>query len=200
MPEALAGGRRRALIGAGLVLAGVALGLGSAALTVRIAAYAESTRAGAWRVNLAAGGADAGLYTRALVAVVGLLALNREETLYYLAEQDDSGRALDAQCAYRVSGTAPSARWWSITAYGGDYFLFPSPNRRYSFNMKSVEPDAQGRFAMVTGPSAREGRWLPTPGSGRMVLALRLYNAAPAIARDAGSLDAPRIERTGDCP
>ena len=195
--------RRLAL--AALYLAALALGAGSAAWTLlRVSAFGEAS--GAWRASTLTGSPDADLYTRARVALGGLLALSREETLYYVAATDSAGAPLRSRCAYRVSGTPPPARWWSITAYADDMFLFANDERRYSLSGARAVLDAHGRFALVTGPmrppAADEGgapAWLPTPGERGLRLTLRLYNPDAALARTPQALVAPRIEAIGTC-
>ena len=159
--------------------------------------------AGAWRVNLLAGSDDADAYTRARIAISAVLALDRSETLYYSADRDDTGQPLRAECDYLIEGTPPPARWWSITAYAADNFLFPTPLRRYSVGSESAVVDARGRFVAALGPTPRadasEATRIPTSGQGRMRLTLRLYGPAAAIQRDPGSLAAPLIRLRGDC-
>lgn len=197
-------GRSRGGIGWRLLwlLAAVALGLGSAWGVLRsVSGYGAS--AGPWRASTLAGSPDADLYTRARVALGGLLALNREETMYYVAATDSAGAQLRSRCRYRVSGVPPQARWWSVTAYAEDLYLFPNPQRRYSVNGANAPLDAQGRFALLSGPSSPPGAetlpWLPTPGDRGLVFTLRVYNPDPALAAAPGSLQAPRIEVMGEC-
>ena len=109
--------------------------------------------------------AKASPYLRAYVAVHGLLALGREETIYYTATNDSEGQTLDGNCSYRVEGRDLPARWWGITAYGADDFLIPNPADRYSVSMNSVARRADGTFAVscqksrprVTGFRSPEG-------------------------------------------
>jgi len=157
--------------------------------------------AGVWRVNLLAGSPNADAYTRARVALGALLALDRRETLYYIARTDELGEPLRAQCRYRVSGPAPAARWWSITAYDEDFFLFENAARRYSVNVETAPRDAQGEMAFEVGPAAVNGTRadLPTTGDGSLLLTLRLYNPAVSLQRAPDSLVAPRIESVGNC-
>jgi hypothetical protein len=109
------------------VVAGVALGLLATWLAVgRGTPMGGDVRDGPWRTSLEAGSAQSGAVLRASVALHGLLALNRSETVYYSATTDGAGGALDARCAYRVTGRDPPARWWSITAYGADDYLIPN--------------------------------------------------------------------------
>ncbi|MFO0510077.1 MAG: DUF1214 domain-containing protein, partial [Gammaproteobacteria bacterium] len=98
------------------VVAGLIIGIGSAWLWLTRTDPAGK-RIGPWLVNLEAGSTDASMYTRARIALKALLALDRRETLYYIAQQDDAGRPLRAECRYLVSGSIPAARWWSVTAY-----------------------------------------------------------------------------------
>lgn len=193
---------RRLAVGLGLYGSAVALGLGSAWWVVKKSPWMnQSVQVGPWKTQLLAGSPDADMYTRASVAVNALLALGREETMYFIATEDSSGRPLRAQCSYRVQGVPPAARWWSITAYAQDMFLFDAPNQRYSLNGATAALDAQGRFAFQTGPvDPGAGVWLPTPKPGGLVLTLRLYNPQDRLQASPASLPAPTIDMLGACP
>jgi hypothetical protein len=189
---------------AALYVAALALGAASAWWTLtRVAAFGEAS--GPWRASLLAGSPDADAYTRARVALGGLLALSREETLYYVAATDSTGAPLKSRCRYRVVGTPPPTRWWSITAYADDVFLFADDARRYSLASGRAVLDAQGRFALVTAPApppretTADAPWLPTPGDRGLLLTLRLYHPDATLAASPQRLAAPRIERLGDC-
>src|SRR5262245_22551598 len=93
---------------------------------------------GPWQTSLDTGSSAANMYQRARVAVHGLLALNRSETIYYTANTDSDGAPLTGACRYELTGRDPPARWWSITAYGADDYLIPNPAGRYSVSMNSV--------------------------------------------------------------
>jgi hypothetical protein len=197
-------GRLRAIASWALVVAaGAVLGVASAWAVLRDAG-GFGAAAGPWRVSLLAGSTEAGPWTRARVAIGGLLALNRDETMYYVAGTDSAGRPLRSRCTYRVAGTPPPARWWSVTAYADDFFLFDAPNRRYSVNGDTVRLDAAGRFAFVSGPvepaGTGEAPWVPTPGDRGLLLTLRVYNPQPSLQAAPTSLDPPSIERVGACP
>jgi hypothetical protein len=193
---------RRWATGVALYLSAVALGLGSAWWVLKKAPWlVTSVTVGAWKTNLRAGSTDADMYTRASIALNGLLALGREETMYFVATRDDKGAALRAQCRYRITGRPPLARWWSVTAYADDLFLFDTPNRVYSLNGDTARLDTTGQFTFTTGPAASDnGYWIPTPGKGGMLLALRLYNPEPALQAAPATLQPPTITRIGDCP
>lgn len=192
---------KRISVGAALYLGAVALGLGSAWWVLKKAPWLNpSVEVGAWRANMHAGSQDAGMYTRAGIALNALLALGRDETMYFVATRDDAGHALRAQCNYRITGVPPQARWWSITAYAQDLFLFDAPNGHYSLNGSTAALDASGNFALGTGPTEQTGLyWLPTAGNGALVLTLRLYNPAPALQAAPQSLVAPAVQKVGSC-
>ena len=193
---------KRFAIGVALYLSAVAVGLGSAWWVLRKFTGSDTVvKVGAWNGSTLTGSPDADMYTRARVAISGLLALGRSETMYYMATTDDAGRPLRARCTYRVEGTPPPARWWSVTAYADDYFLFDAPNKQFSLNGTTAQLDAAGKFALSTGPAALPGvHWLPTPGERGLVLTLRLYNPLPDLQAAPSRLMPPTINPVGACP
>lgn len=192
---------RNWLVLAVLYLCAAAIGVGSAWVTLRkLPGNQHSVKVGAWVGSTLTGSTQADMYTRARVALEGLLALSRDETMYYVAYTDDAGRPLRVTCSYRVTGIPPAARWWSVTAYAEDLFLFAAANGHYSLNSTIAQLDTEGRFALRTGPTAPSSEyWLPTPGDGQLVLTLRLYHPASFLQADPGKLTAPSIVPTGGC-
>ena len=155
---------------------------------------------GPWQTSLVTGSVDADIHTRARIAIGGLFALNRAEAIYFGASQDDDHKPLRARCTYLVEGRPVAARWWSVTAYADDMFLFDTPNQHYSLNGTTARLDANGRFALTTGGKEQPGtHWLPTPGDRGMVLTLRLYNPEPELQAAPKSLPPPTIEAVGVC-
>lgn len=192
---------KRVGIGVALYFSAVALGLGSAWWVLKKAPWMQSQiQVGAWKGNMLAGSPDADMYTRASVAVNALLALGRDETMYFIATTDDQGKPLRSHCTYRVEGTAPLARWWSVTAYADDMFLFDVPSQKYSVNGNTIALDASKRFSFQTGPIQPQGiAWLPTVGQRGLVLTLRLYNPEPSLQAAPATLQAPTITSVGGC-
>lgn len=70
------------------------LGAGSAILLIRSGGLGGDVAVGPWETDLTIGSTQADPYTRARVAVAGLLALNRNETIYFTAHRDDAGDKL----------------------------------------------------------------------------------------------------------
>jgi hypothetical protein len=177
------------------VLLGVALGLSATwLLLARAAPMGGDVRDGPWRTSLAAGSAQGGAWLRASVALHGLFALNRSETIYYTATTDGAGAKLDARCTYRIAGRDPPTRWWSITAYGADDFLIPNPKHLYSVSKNSVRRRAGGSFTVTLKRDAARANEIAT-GSGAFSVTLRLYNPDAAVAADPAHVTLPRIEK-----
>ena len=181
------------------------LGLGSAWFAVRAGLSAGEITNGPWRTSLVTGSRQADLYTRARVAVGGLLALAPSETVYWNAEADAEGQPLDARCDYRVEGGELPARWWSVTAYGADHFLIPNDAGRYSFSQTTLAREPGGPWTLRVSSEAKPGEgeganWLPSGRSGAagpFALTLRLYNPAPEVYERPAALRLPGIEREG---
>jgi hypothetical protein len=148
---------------------------------------------GAWRTNLAIGSSEAGMYIRALVARTGLFALNKSETIYFIAAVDDDGDRLHSNCDYRIEGQDIETRWWSITAYGADHFLIGNENKRYSYNGHDVIRQPDGSYRILMSSTAKSGNWLPAGNQEQLYLALRLYNPLPAVYRNPAGVKLPRI-------
>lgn len=189
---------RRGTLGIAIVAVGAALGWAST-LAVQSGFGQAGITVGAWQTSLMTGGTDADIYTRAVVARTGLLALNRSETTYFTATRDDDGRPLLTRCRYEVVGEPLLSRWWSLTVYADDLFLVPDASKRYSVSMRDAAPGADGKFRVILGAGAQPGLWLPTGKTGGFNLLLRLYNPSAEIAREPATTRVPKITRSGDC-
>src|SRR5690606_35400144 len=102
---------KRALIIALSLLLGAAAGVGSAMVVLDNGQLLGQTNNDYWFGNRNAGSAAADPYTRGIVAKIGLLALNRSETIYFHRYKDENGEALREGCAYELSGGDLPTRW-----------------------------------------------------------------------------------------
>lgn len=189
---------RRALALTALLLCAILVGVVSAVWAARNQFAAGGVRSGAWATNANIGSSGAGAYLRAGVALGGLLALEKSETVYFTAMHDDGGEPLRASCVYRIEGRDPATRWWSITAYGEDHFLIPGSVGRFSVDRTAVERDADGRFVVLVGGEPHERNWIASgapDGDRPFSLTLRLYNPDPAVVADLAGVELPRIVR-----
>ena len=102
---------------------------------------------------------------KATVAIGGLLASTRENSVYYRLS-DIAGEPLRLNCRYRIEGDDYDTNWWSITAYSWDNYLIPNPQKRYSFNNENVVHNADGSWAIIVDAHEQAGNWLPVGPSG----------------------------------
>jgi hypothetical protein len=132
---------------------------------------------------------------RANVALFGLAALPREETMYMRAVSPDGGTSMHGDEAWRLSfakgALPPVDGFWSITMYEqteeGQTFLTPNPINRYSIGDRTagVKTNPDGSLDIWIsradpGPE-RRANWLPAPAEGPYVMSFRTYLPRPAI-------------------
>lgn len=154
-----------------------------------------------WISDWSIGSKSANPYVRAQIARRGLLALQKEEAVYFTKNVDDEGQPLREACIYRVSGGAFPAEWWSLTLYDGDSRLPMNSDDRLSFDLTKaarvfggdetwlfdVRKDAVGDEAMP---------WVSSNEAGQFDLTLRLYRPDAALLTDPENvLTPPKIER-----
>ena len=169
------------------------LGIGSAFWAIGSTSRKSWAQNGVWRVNLAIGSAELGMYSRAAVAYAGLFAMQKSEAIYFSATTDENGQALQSNCDYRIEGTDPDARWWSITLYGSDYFLIPNDQNRYSYNGGNLSRRPDGNYRIWISNSPRQGNWIPSGNEKQLHITLRLYNPMPSIYEQPDRISLPKI-------
>lgn len=174
-------------------VAGIALGAGAAVWSVRAAALGVETTIGAWTTGHDFGTEKASRYTRAVIALRGLLALPAREARYYNAATDSDGALLNGKCRYAVTGGALPAKWWSLTLYDPQGYLVPNAAGIYSIGSASLPPAEVQQWRLMVAPSAQPGRWLPSGGIDRFELTLRAYLPADGGAGDFTAAQLPRI-------
>jgi hypothetical protein len=180
------------------ILLGLAVGLGSA-WWVMAKAGARGFENNGWSGSTLAGSTGADPWTRAQIAVRGLLALNKSQAIYLTTHIDSSGAALRADCRYRVSGAAMPGRWWSVTVYAADNFLPLNDDNALSFDATEVKPDAGGQWSAMLAPKAEgDGAWASTRNAGNYDVTLRVYNPTPEAQADFGRIPVPTITKL-DC-
>lgn len=180
--------------------AGLILGAGSAWwLTGREAVVGGRVDAGGWTTSTRIGAPAADPWTRALIARIGLMALNRDEAIYYFRDTDDDGRRLDERCAYRLTGVDLPARWWSVTLYAEDEFLARNDDDAHSLQGSALIAVAENEgqvWRADVGPERKgDEPWLSTRAAGRFKLTLRLYHPAALLRENPAALPAPAVER-----
>ena len=76
------------------IVIGVMLGLMATVYLLRVP-HAPDSRNGEWYTSTKIGSTHADIFTRAVVAAQGLLAMNNSQTIYYATANDSEGRTLD---------------------------------------------------------------------------------------------------------
>ena len=152
-----------------------------------------------WSGSKVTGSVDADPWTRARVAVSGLLALNKSQAIYFTRNTDDQGQRLREDCRYRVSGVALPARWWSVTVYAADNYLPLNDDDALSFDQTEAQPDGKSAWSAILAPVRPEGEaWASTRKAGDYDITLRLYQPAPSAQEDYGSIQMPKVTKL-DC-
>lgn len=178
------------------IVLGVGVGFGSALLVLNNGELLGQFEYDHWSGNEDAGSTVADPYTRGIIAKIGLLALNRSETIYFHRYVDDSGEYLREACIYELSGGDLPTRWWSITVYAEDDFLPQNADGALSIDATQAVRDANGRWSARLA-QARDGasNWISTNNAGTYNLALRMYNPADSARNDPSSIPYPTIRR-----
>jgi hypothetical protein len=186
-------GARRLLRAAAALALGLSIGCGSALLALKAYARWATVRNGPWQSFLDAGSPNADPYTRAEVAIGGLLALDKSETIYFVAAADEQGQKLRAACDYRIEGRDLAARWWSITLYGAERYLIANPQQRFSYSGSALAREPDGSYVLHVSATPKPGNWLPSGDEKQLFLTLRLYNPAASVYAAPARAILPRI-------
>lgn len=160
-----------------------AITLGHDRVSERESQFEEFCPGWIWE-GLSAGSCGRDHLTRAASAKAGLGILCPDEAIYPLAYADDQGEPLAGGCSYRLSfapGALPQAKYfWSITIYELPYYrLVKNPLNRYTLGSASrlqAGPNGAVELSLQADwPADQSLNWLPTPRTGRFVVALRVF-------------------------
>lgn len=183
------------------IAVGLAVGAGSALAWMK---QGGSVVQGDWVGSRLTGSADADPWTRAQVALTGLLAFNRSEAIYFRRMRDESGQRLRESCRYRVSGGPLPGRWWSVTVYDGQGYLPLNADNALSIDATRARPDREGRWQAIVADRPVTGMpWVSSRHAGNFDLTLRIYLPDAAAQADFATIPMPRVERldcTGEHP
>lgn len=181
---------------AAAVAIGLIVGIGSAWLVLGNGQLLGRFEYDHWFGNANAGSAAADPYTRGIVATIGLLALNRSETIYFHRYVDENGQPLAESCVYDLIGGDLPARWWSITVYAADDFLPLNDDAALSVDATQIVREPDGSWtARLAAQRAGASNWISTRAADTFSLALRMYNPGDRARDDASSIPYPKIRR-----
>ena len=134
---------------------------------------------------------------RAFIGRIGLFALQDREAIYFIANQDNEGKPLNANSQYLIEGQTLDAAYWSITLYGEDHFLIPNQEKRFSYNQVNVQynDSLKGQYRIQLGGAKTMENFLPMRGDQQVNLLLRLYQPSPKVYMNRESIALPTIKR-----
>ena len=185
-----------------MAILGSAIGAGSALWASGIVAgrgvVLSDIEVEGWVSDWSIGSEAAGPYTRARIARHGLLALTREEAVYFTRRTDDSGRPLREDCTYRLSGGDQPADWWSMTLYDGESRL--PMNEDGALSLDRTRTGSASAWEAIVSPSRpiEGGFWISSRNADRFDLTLRLYRPGQALLDDPETaLNPPKIMQLG---
>lgn len=148
---------------------------------------------GPWETSLQTGSVNAGMYSRAMVALFGTLALDSSEVIYYVSFTDSEGETLSDGCDYRVEGADYDAHWWSLTVYKNFWFI-PNDEGRYSYSSTTTKRGPDGGWSIYLSSEPKHENWLPTGDKpGVINLNFRLYNPGPRVMNNLETVELPKI-------
>jgi hypothetical protein len=176
------------------------VGLGATYFALTRGAAFGALKIGAWTAFPRTGTSDADPYARASIARSGLLPVGLGDGVSFAATTDDKNQFLDGRCDVLLSGTTPTARFWTITLYNAAGQLVANSVNRFGFTSQEIVRRADGTFDIAVSPRASTGNWLPTGGIERYRLELRLYDTPVGVSTRAGKeVPMPTI-KTESCP
>jgi hypothetical protein len=184
----------RLLLGTLFALAVAALvGLGTTWFALNRGIAYGGVSIGAWTAWPRNGTSGIDPYARANVARSGELPIGSGDGVAFYARADDAGTPFDGRCDIVLTGLTPQARYWTLTLYDPAGRLIANTLQRQGFTSQEILRKADGSFEVTVGPRARPGNWLPTGGTDKYVLVMRLYDTPIGVATRVGR-DAPMPE------
>lgn len=183
----------------GIALAGLFLGGGSAWYAIKRSQGFGAISVGPWTAVPYASAGNIDPYTIAKSVVEGSVPLGATEGLAFNAITDSAGRDLDLRCNYEIEGSTPSAKLWTLVAYGPDGEpVSPAQGSISSYYSGDILRFADGSFRISVSRRPRPGNWLAVSGSGAFRLTLRLYDTSVTGTSQLIAPRMPAITR-GDC-
>ncbi len=160
-----------------IALFGIILGAGSAWYSIQQSHRIGAINIGPWTAFPHAGAEEIDPYTVARAVAEGSVPLGSTEGLAFEAVTDSQGNLLRRNCSYRIEGTTPPAKLWTLVSYGEDARpVPPAPGGKSSTYSNALLHFPDGSFLIAISAKPGPGNWLSISGEGSMRLVLRLYD------------------------
>lgn len=151
---------------------------------------------GSWTAFPDIGTPDADPYSKARIAREGALALGRAEGLSFVAQRDADGAALQRDCDYRIEGTVPASRFWTVYAAApGGAIIRAGTQRAPALQSYQLLRQQDDSLIITASAHASPGNWLALSGTGPMLLVVNLYDTPIASSTGLADITMPRIVR-----
>jgi hypothetical protein len=154
-------------------------------------------RVGPWTALPDTGAPMPNPYSNAYLTRAALLQLGNAEGLSFVAQTDSEGGALNRACRYLIEGPTPAAALWTLYGADTDGNVIGLEGRLAYFDSKNIQRLTDGSVQIKSGPDARPGQWLATPGQGPLRLVLTLYDPVAFSGAGAKTDQLPVIIREG---
>lgn len=149
---------------------------------------------GGWTAFPDIGTPDADPYSQARTAREGILTLGRAEGISFIAQQDTSGDRLRQNCSYRIEGSMPPARFWTLYAADEALSALHAQSRRpFALHSYEILRGPENTVSISVGQHPAPGNWLMVRGAGSMLLVLTLYDTSIASSTGIADVELPRV-------
>ncbi|MEL7129073.1 MAG: DUF1214 domain-containing protein [Pseudomonadota bacterium] len=177
---------RRVLISLSIGLLGLVIGVASSLWTAGLTRWGATFHLTninivGWTSDWSIGSSSANAYVRARVARHGLLALEKEEAVYFTRNTDDLGRPLSEACTYRLTGQEQDAYWWSITLYDEESRLPMNSDGALSIDATTIGEAETWTAAIAAVKPEDSASWISSKNAGAFDLTLRIYRPSAAV-------------------
>jgi hypothetical protein len=183
-----------------LIVLALAVAVGGGAASVGMVLNSQegigAVSVGPWTAFPDIGTPEADPYSKARVARDGVLALGRAEGLSFVADRDSAGVTLKSECSYRIEGSLPVARFWTLYATDRAHIALKSGIRRdATLHSLEVLRQPDNSISVSVGTRPEPGNWLAVGGVGAMNLVLTFYDTPIASSTGLSGIEMPRIVR-----
>lgn len=153
---------------------------------------------GSWKAFATRGTPQADPYSQARFSREADLALGTAEGLTFIARQDDSGAPLRLQCAYRIAGPLPPARFWTLHARDeAGKVIRRAGSRAPALHSYAMLREGDNTVATTVSRHPSPDNWLAVEGSGDFILVMTFYDTAMASGSRITEIELPQITQTG---
>jgi len=153
---------------------------------------------GVWTAFPDYGTPQADPYSRARFSREADLALGRAEGLVFTARRDSSDEPLLLECRYRIEGTLPPARFWTLSARDANNAVIRlDGGRAPALHSRTLLREPDNSIVTTVSRHVAPGNWLAVQGSGPFTLVLALYDTAISSSARIAEVELPAIVREG---